>query len=73
MLTFLIATGLDLDNDFESVKSKLMTHAGFNEERYILLFHQLTPTNDDMINFAVNVAASLKAWIRQSNTKETCW
>ena len=69
--TFLIETGLNLDSDFEAVKSKLMTHAGFNEERYRVLFHQLTPTNDDIRSFAVNVAASLKAWVRQSNTKET--
>ncbi|XP_059147998.1 uncharacterized protein LOC131935558 isoform X1 [Physella acuta] len=69
--TFLVETGLNLHQDFESVKVKLFTHAGFNEEKYRVRFHQLVPTHDDMRSFAVNTEAALRAWVRQSETKET--
>ncbi|XP_059154774.1 uncharacterized protein LOC131940167 [Physella acuta] len=69
--TFLVETGLNLHHDFESVKVKLFTHAGFNEEKYRVRFHQLVPTHDDMRSFAVNTEAALRAWVRQSETKET--
>ncbi|XP_059138965.1 uncharacterized protein LOC131927227 [Physella acuta] len=69
--TFLVETGLNLHHDFESVKVKLFTHAGFNEEKYRVRFHQLVPTHDDMRSFAVNTEAALRAWVQQSGTKET--
>ncbi|XP_059140241.1 uncharacterized protein LOC131928272 [Physella acuta] len=69
--TFLVETGLNLHHDFESVKVKLFTHAGFNEEKYRVRFHQLVPTHDDMRSFAVNTEAALRAWVQQSGIKET--